>query len=54
MGESSLTACGDQKPILRPDRVWMIEEGETPGELRPVLEDEHGTYIMELQGPACG
>jgi putative protease len=46
MGESGLTACGDQQRHPLADRVWMIEEGERPGELMPVLEDEHGTYIM--------
>ena len=28
------------------DRVYLIEEGNRPGELMPILEDEHGTYIM--------
>ena len=26
--------------------VWLLEEHERPGELMPILEDEHGTYIM--------
>ena len=26
--------------------VWLIEEKERPGELMPIEEDEHGTYIM--------
>ena len=26
--------------------VWLLEEHERPGELMPVEEDEHGTYIM--------
>jgi putative protease len=26
--------------------VWLLEERERPGELMPVEEDEHGTYIM--------
>jgi len=26
--------------------VWLIEEKERPGELMPIDEDEHGTYIM--------
>ena len=26
--------------------VWLLEERERPGELMPILEDEHGTYIM--------
>jgi len=28
------------------DRVYLIEESERPGQYMPVLEDEHGTYIM--------
>ena len=26
--------------------VWLLEERERPGELMPVTEDEHGSYIM--------
>ncbi len=28
------------------ERVWLLEEGTRPGELMPVEEDEHGTYIL--------
>ena len=28
------------------DKVYLIEEKERPGELMPIMEDEHGTYIM--------
>lgn len=28
------------------DQVYLIEEGNRPGELMPIIEDEHGTYIM--------
>ncbi len=28
------------------DKVWLLEEQERPGELMPIEEDEHGTYIM--------
>jgi len=28
------------------DRPYLIEEAERPGQLMPILEDEHGTYIM--------
>jgi len=28
------------------DQVYLIEEANRPGELMPVMEDEHGTYIM--------
>ena len=28
------------------DKVFLIEEANRPGELMPIMEDEHGTYIM--------
>lgn len=28
------------------DQVYLIEEAERPGQYLPILEDEHGTYIM--------
>ncbi|MDR4517610.1 MAG: tRNA 5-hydroxyuridine modification protein YegQ [Nitrosomonas sp.] len=28
------------------DAVYLIEEKERPGQLMPIMEDEHGTYIM--------
>jgi putative protease len=28
------------------DLVYLLEERERPGELMPIFEDEHGTYIM--------
>lgn len=28
------------------DQVYLIEEKERPGQLMPIMEDEHGTYIM--------
>ncbi|MDO4694380.1 MAG: U32 family peptidase C-terminal domain-containing protein, partial [Eikenella sp.] len=28
------------------NKVFLIEEANRPGELMPVMEDEHGTYIM--------
>lgn len=36
-------AGGDVHPAAK---VWLLEEKERPGELMPVEEDEHGTYIM--------
>ncbi len=27
-------------------KIWLLEEKERPGELMPIEEDEHGTYIM--------
>ncbi|MCG6865835.1 MAG: tRNA 5-hydroxyuridine modification protein YegQ [Thiogranum sp.] len=31
---------------IRPATVGLIEESQRPGELMPIEEDEHGTYIM--------
>ncbi len=28
------------------DQVYLLEEASRPGELMPIFEDEHGTYIM--------
>ena len=36
-------AAGDTLPA---QKVWLLEEKERPGELMPIEEDEHGTYIM--------
>lgn len=37
-------AGGERHPLA--DQVYFLEEENRPGELLPVLEDEHGTYIM--------
>ena len=37
------TETGDGRPE---SRVWLLEEKERPGELMPIEEDEHGTYIL--------
>ncbi|WGZ91040.1 MAG: tRNA 5-hydroxyuridine modification protein YegQ [Candidatus Thiocaldithrix dubininis] len=42
----SLGACGNQERHPLADRVYFLEEANRPGELMPVFEDEHGTYIM--------
>ncbi|MEJ6000522.1 prephenate-dependent tRNA uridine(34) hydroxylase TrhP [Paucibacter soli] len=48
-------SCGDTGeavPLARTDRhpaaeqIYLIEEQGRPGELMPIMEDEHGTYIM--------
>ncbi len=31
------------------DSVYLLEEGERPGQFMPVFEDEHGTYIMNAR-----
>jgi len=37
---------GDQARHPLADEVYFLEEKERPGELLPIMEDEHGTYIM--------
>ncbi|BBL72219.1 tRNA 5-hydroxyuridine modification protein YegQ [Methylogaea oryzae] len=37
-------AGGERHPLA--DQVYFLEEENRPGELLPVFEDEHGTYIM--------
>ena len=39
-------AAGDVQLHAHPGKVWLLEEQERPGELMPIEEDEHGTYIM--------
>ncbi|WP_045226530.1 prephenate-dependent tRNA uridine(34) hydroxylase TrhP [Methyloterricola oryzae] len=38
--------CGAANRHPLADRVYLLEEENRPGELMPVMEDEHGTYIM--------
>ncbi|MEB4592489.1 tRNA 5-hydroxyuridine modification protein YegQ [Candidatus Thiothrix sp. Deng01] len=42
----SFAACGNQERHPLADKVYFLEETNRPGELMPVFEDEHGTYIM--------
>ena len=46
LAEQPHSALGDMPRHPLADRVWMIEEGKRPGQLLPIMEDEHGTYIM--------
>lgn len=46
MEKSSLSGCGSLQRHPEADKVYMIEERNRPGELMPIMEDEHGTYIM--------
>jgi putative protease len=41
---ASQTGNGQRHPAS--EQVYLIEEQERPGELMPIEEDEHGTYIM--------
>jgi putative protease len=38
--------CGGAKRHPLADQVYFLEEENRPGELMPVMEDQHGTYIM--------
>lgn len=46
LGESALSDCGSQPRHPLADRVYLISRQDHPDELMPVLEDEHGTYIL--------
>ncbi|MCG6933161.1 MAG: tRNA 5-hydroxyuridine modification protein YegQ [Gallionella sp.] len=46
LGRSALSDCGSQPRHPLADRAYLISRQDHPGELMPVLEDEHGTYIM--------
>lgn len=46
LSESALSDCGSQPRHPLADRAYVISRPDHPGELMPVLEDEHGTYIM--------
>ena len=40
------SALGDMPRHPLADRTYLIEEGKRPGQMLPIMEDEHGTYIM--------
>ncbi len=42
--ELAATGNGQRHPLA--DRVYLIEEAGRTGELMPIMEDAHGTYIM--------
>ena len=46
LSESALSDCGSQPRHPLADRAYLISRHDHPDELMPVLEDEHGTYIM--------
>jgi U32 family peptidase len=46
MGVEPFSDCGDLERHPMADKTYLIEEQSRPGELMPVFEDEHGTYIM--------
>ena len=44
--DKTFSACGDGQRHPAADKVYLIEEAGRPGQLMPIMEDEHGTYIM--------
>jgi putative protease len=44
--EQSFSALGEMPRHPLADRPYLIEEAGRPGQMMPILEDEHGTYIM--------
>ena len=46
MSQAALSDCGSQPRHPLADKVYVISRKDHPDELMPVLEDEHGTYIM--------
>ncbi len=46
MGQSGLSDCGSQQRHPAANKVYLISRPDHPNELMPVMEDEHGTYIM--------
>jgi len=46
MNQTEFSDCGNIERHPAADQVYLIEEKERPGQLMPIMEDEHGTYIM--------
>lgn len=46
LSESALSGCGSIPRHPLADQPYLISRADHPDELMPVLEDEHGTYIM--------
>ena len=46
LGESALSGCGSIPRHPLADQPYLISRADHPDELMPVIEDEHGTYIM--------
>lgn len=44
--EQSFSTCGDGARHPAADKVYLLEDVSKPGQLMPIMEDEHGTYIM--------
>ncbi len=46
MEATEFSDCGSQQRHPLANKVYLIEEKERPGEMMPIMEDDHGTYIM--------
>jgi len=46
MNDLSTASCGGAERHPLADNIYFLQEENRPGELMPVIEDEHGTYIM--------
>ena len=46
METTEFSDCGSQQRHPLANKVYLIEEQERPGEMMPIMEDDHGTYIM--------
>lgn len=44
--DASFSACGHVPRHPLADEVYLLEEGNRSGQYMPIMEDEHGTYIM--------
>jgi U32 family peptidase len=44
--DQPFSALGDMPRHPLADQPYLIEESERPGQMMPIIEDEHGTYIM--------
>ena len=44
--QSGFANCGNVERNPAADQIYLIEEKKRPGQLMPIMEDEHGTYIM--------
>jgi U32 family peptidase len=47
VGEPATDQGQDRHPAA--DEVYLLQEGERPGQFLPIFEDEHGTYIMNAK-----
>lgn len=43
---ANFAACGGAERHPLANQVYLLEEANRPGQYMPIMEDEHGTYIM--------